>query len=66
MASRAMKRAQGDALTRAAEEAFAGEDASSSESEDDAPARPANAFALLLGSEEDEDSKRIAAHVLTS
>ena len=57
MASRAMKRAQGDALTRAAEEAFAGEDASSSESEDDAPARPANAFALLLGSEEDEDEE---------
>ena len=57
MASRAMRRAQGDALTRAAEEAFAGEDASSSESEDDAPARPANAFALLLGSEEDEDEE---------
>ena len=52
-----MRRAQGDALTRAAEEAFAGEDASSSESEDDAPARPANAFALLLGSEEDEDEE---------
>ena len=57
MASRAMKRAQGDALTRAAEEAFAGEDSSSSESEDDAPARPANAFALLLGSDDDDDEE---------
>ena len=57
MASRAMKRAQGDALTRAAEEAFAGEDSSSSESENDAPARPANAFALLLGSDDDEDEE---------
>jgi outer membrane biosynthesis protein TonB len=52
-----MKRAQGDALTRAAEEAFAGEDSSSSESENDAPARPANAFALLLGSDDDEDEE---------
>lgn len=57
MASRAMKRAQGDALTRAAEEAFAGEISSSSESEDDAPARPANAFALLLGSDDDEEEE---------
>ena len=61
MASRAMRRAQGDALTRAAEEAFAGEDSSSSDSEDDAHARPTNAFALLLGSEdevEDEDEEQ--------
>ena len=56
-----MRRAQGDALTRAAEEAFAGEDSSSSDSEDDAHARPTNAFALLLGSEdevEDEDEEQ--------
>ena len=61
MASRAMKRAQGDALTRAAEEAFAGEISSSSESEDDAPARPANAFALLLGSDDDEEEEEEVA-----
>ena len=61
MASRAMKRAQGDALTRAAEEAFAGEISSSSESEDDAPARPANAFALLLGSDDEEEEEEEVA-----
>ena len=56
-----MRRAQGDALTRAAEEAFAGEDSSSSESENDAPARPANAFALLLGSDDDEEEEEEVA-----
>ena len=56
-----MRRAQGDALTRAAEEAFAGEISSSSESEDDAPARPANAFALLLGSDDEEEEEEEVA-----
>ena len=57
--ARAMKRAQGDALIRAAENVFGGgdEEASSSESEDDTPAHPANAFAILLGDDDDDDDE---------
>ena len=53
-----MKRAQGDALIRAAENVFGDATCSSSESEDDTPARrPANAFALLIGSDSDENDE---------